>query len=772
MVDIDLLPEFTSLQLVTFALVVCALVYAYSKLNDTLRSVPVFCWACFVKPFFELFTHKPIATGGSNQQALEVFYLGQAHIYDQTRRVLLQGREECLQLALAHVPKKRDLVWINIGGGTGANIELMDKYAKIATYFKSVYLVDLSPSLCKVARERFAQKGWTNVHVIEADACGFTIDEAAADLITFLYSLSMIPTFNLTIDYAVLLLDPLGIVALVDFGIQSGDTSMGRTDTLGGLVNRHYPWILSNFWRIWFEADRVFLDLARRNYLEYKFGTVKSLNCYNNTLGKIPYYIWVGCLKHKLDQLLHRINCLATELPYLAPHDSPVLDTSDVPVSKGHAAALDNLKKLLPYPLMYYQKEAWRVYYDETNPLANQFKDTYIYAFTWEDPREDDNILHFSSNDTVLAITLAGDNILHYALLPNPPKRIHAVDLNPAQNHLLELKLACLRTLPHEQVFAMFGDGKIPNFKLLLLNKLAPHLSSQAFQFWWHKLWTFDPKGRGLYDTGFSKWGIRIGRWIFSLFGVTDKVKEICEATTMKEQLDIWNNYLKRLLFNPFVARMLVGNPIFLWRALGVPTNQAKMMGKSVLKYVVDTLDPVLERSLISKDNYFYYVCLMGKFAYDNCPQYLSLKGYKRLSAAGPESPLLNVRIHTDTLNEVFARLSDKTISIAIIMDHMDWFNPQGTEAYNEIAALKKCLAPNGRVMLRSASTKPWYLETFAELGFDCKPAAIRKLGHLIDRINMYASTWVCTKIDDTVDAEVNIPSRRRMLSLQLDNLK
>lgn len=766
MVDFDLFPELTKVQLVTVALVVCGLIYLVAKLNDTIRLVGVFCWACFIVPFFEKHQRPTTVNAGdnSNQNSLELFYLGQAHIYDQTRKVLLQGREECLRLAMAHLPKK-DLVWIDIGGGTGANIETMDLISKLATTFKAVYLVDLSTLLCNVARERFAHHGWTNVHVIEADACSFYIQEAEADLITYSYSLSMIPTFNSTIDFATGLLLELGIVAAVDFGIQSSDTAVGRANTIGGCVNRNYPWLLRNFWRIWFEADRVFLDLARRNYLEYKFGTIKSLNCYNKRLGGIPYYIWIGCNKEKLEQLLHRINCLATELPYLAPLDSPVVSPTHIPVSKGHDAALSNLKKLLPYPSMYYQREAWRVYYDEANPLAKQFNNTYIYAFTWEDPREDDNILRFSSDDTVLAITSAGDNILHYALLPNPPKRIHAVDLNPAQNHLLELKLAALRALSYEQVFALFGDGKIANFKDLLIDKLAVHLSSQAFQFWMDKAWTFEPKSRGLYDTGFSKWGIRLGRWVFALTGVLGYAKQICEALSMKEQVLLWNNHIKKLLFNPIVARLLVGNPIFLWRALGVPTNQAKMMGNSVIKYVIDTLDPVLKRSLISTDNYFYYVCLMGKFAYNNCPQYLSLKGFKRLNAGGPTTPLSNIRIHTDTLNEVFNRLSDKAITIAIIMDHMDWFDPKGRDAHDEISALKKCLAPGGRVMLRSASQKPWYLETFKQLGFETHPAAVRHSGELIDRINMYASTWVCTKKME--DGE--LPARRRMLSLALD---
>ena len=37
----------------------------------------------------------------------------------------------------------------------------------------------------------------------------------------------------------------------------------------------------------------------------------------------------------------------------------------------------------------------------------------------------------------------------------------------------------------------------------------------------------------------------------------------------MEEQLRIWNEHLKPTLFNPVVGSLLVGNPMFLWKALG-----------------------------------------------------------------------------------------------------------------------------------------------------------------------------------------------------------
>ena len=173
--------------------------------------------------------------------------------------------------------------------------------------------------------------------------------------------------------------------------------------------------------------------------------------------------------------------------------------------------------------------------------------------------------------------------------------------------------MASFRCLSQEQIWSMFGEGKIENFNDLLIDTLAPHMSSNAFQYWMDK----GPKtfsGKGLYDTGFSRWALRLSRYVFKVCGVSKYVEELCAATTMEEQLRIWNEHLKPTLFNPVVGSLLVGNPMFLWKALGVPANQAALMGPSVIKYVVDTLDPIIKRSMISNDNYFYYLCMMGRY--------------------------------------------------------------------------------------------------------------------------------------------------------------
>lgn len=724
--------------------------------NSSAKTFLLFAYHCFVAPFTGSAKKKANSTTGQ-QSALESFYEAQAKIYDATRPFLLKGREESLQLAIANLQKKKDLVWVDVGGGTGWNVEYMNSIIDLSTKFKAVYIVDLSPSLLNVARERFEKLGFKNVHCILEDACTFQVPHDSIDLITMSYSLSMIPTFHSAIDHLQQMLHKNGVICCVDFGVQSCETITGRVNTVGGLHDRHIPWVFRTFWRIWFETDRVFLDPARRDYLEYRFGTLKSLNLYNKSLGNIPYYIWLGCDKDRSPALLHRVNALATESPYLAPQDA--LDAKeDLKTSKSHEAALSNQIRNLPYPSIYYQEDIYRVYYDEMRPEYHQFNDQYIYAFTWEDPREDNKILKFTKDDTVLAITSAGDNVLSYAALENAPKRIHCVDLNPCQGHLMELKFAAFKSLTKEEVWQMFGLGKIDNFRELLVNRMSPHMSSNAFQYWYSKgPKTFNIKGKGLYDTGFSKWALRMASYLFSFTGIKDDIDELCAAKTMTQQKKIWNDKIKPTLLNPIVSRLLVGNPLFLWKALGVPANQAAMMGDSVLRYVKDTFEPMVDFSLISDDNYFYYLCLQGHFSKNNCPDYLTADAYKKFSAK-VNNPLDNIRIHTDFLNDVFSRLTSGSLTIAIIMDHMDWFSKDGVDADSEISALYRALAPDGRVMLRSASEKPWYIANFEKMGFQCEAAAIRTPTHAIDRVNMYASTWVCTKKN----------KKRNMSTLQL----
>ena len=65
------------------------------------------------------------------------------------------------------------------------------------------------------------------------------------------------------IDHLASLLDPRGVIGVVDFYVQSGVEAAGR-NYIGGTLQRHVNWLGRTFWRAWFDLDRVGLEGARR----------------------------------------------------------------------------------------------------------------------------------------------------------------------------------------------------------------------------------------------------------------------------------------------------------------------------------------------------------------------------------------------------------------------------------------------------------------------------------------------------------------------------
>lgn len=221
--------------------------------------------------------------GKSHQDRLESFYGGQAQAYDAFRKRLLQGREE-LYSSIA-VPAGG--CWVDVGGGTGSNLEYLGENIH---QLGQAYIVDLTPSLLKVADDRIAQRGWKNVKTLHADATTLTLPEGQlADVVTFSYSLTMIPDWFAAVDAAWRLLKPGGTLGVVDFYVGRKWPEANRAK---------HAWSTRHFWRTWFDADNVFPSPDHVPYLHHRFQAV-SLNEAKAKLPymplvRMPYYRFVG----------------------------------------------------------------------------------------------------------------------------------------------------------------------------------------------------------------------------------------------------------------------------------------------------------------------------------------------------------------------------------------------------------------------------------------------------------------------------------------------
>ena len=208
---------------------------------------------------------------GSHAARLERFYRPQARGYDAFRARLLHGREELIEL-LDPSPGARV---VELGGGTGGTVELLaDRLQALA----SVEVIDLCPALLEVARKRHARRA--NVHCVEADATTYR-PTVPADRVYLSYALTMIPDWRGTIDNAIAMLAPGGLLGAVDFHVSPSHGALARA-----------------FWTRWFAHTGVRLS---RDHLPCLRERLDAIACIERGGSvpylpglRAPYYVFVG----------------------------------------------------------------------------------------------------------------------------------------------------------------------------------------------------------------------------------------------------------------------------------------------------------------------------------------------------------------------------------------------------------------------------------------------------------------------------------------------
>ncbi len=220
--------------------------------------------------------------GRSHADRLNSFYEGQARGYDSFRSRLLHGRKAMIDRV--EIPDRG--VWVDIGAGTGENAEYL---AHRRTQLKTMYLVDLCRPLLQVAEERIASQGWKNTHAVLADGTRFVPPEEQVDIISFSYSLTMIPDWFRALDHAWSLLRPGGQIAVVDFYISRKYPEEGL---------RRHGWMTRNLVPLWFGNDNVQPSPDHLPYLRNRFETISIEEGQGAMpyapLIRVPYYVFIG----------------------------------------------------------------------------------------------------------------------------------------------------------------------------------------------------------------------------------------------------------------------------------------------------------------------------------------------------------------------------------------------------------------------------------------------------------------------------------------------
>jgi S-adenosylmethionine-diacylglycerol 3-amino-3-carboxypropyl transferase len=369
-----------------------------------------------------------------------------------------------------------------------------------------------------------------------------------------------------------------------------------------------------------------------------------------------------------------------------------------------------------------------------------------VYNTCWEDPRIDKQVLNLTPEDNLLVITSAGCNALSYAL--TGLNHVYAVDMNPRQNALLELKMSGIRNLDYASFFQMFGNGRMTGIKSIYHAKLRGDLSPWSQRYWDRRIRRyFDGKRKSFYFCATTGTFARLINSIVDKTKMRADVHDILNAQSLDEQHEIWQRLRKKLWSRK--VKFLMNRDTIL-SLLGVPKAQRQQIETQyeggIVKFVQDCLDSVFG-TLPIKDNYFWRLYATGSYTPTCCPEYLEQNNFEALKAG-----LVNrITTHTDTVEGFLRRHSGK-ISRFVLLDHMDWlsFHPDALSA--EWEAILSRATEQTRILWRSGGLQTDYIEpvqvnyqgkatTLGEiLTFDKEKA---KELHKLDRVHTYGCFYI-----------------------------
>jgi S-adenosylmethionine-diacylglycerol 3-amino-3-carboxypropyl transferase len=370
------------------------------------------------------------------------------------------------------------------------------------------------------------------------------------------------------------------------------------------------------------------------------------------------------------------------------------------------------------------------------------YANSLVYNTCWEDPAVDRQALQLRPDDTLLAITSAGCNVLDYALAG--VARIDAVDANPRQTALLELKLAGIRGLEYEDFFALFGRGFHPRAKTLYRDGMRPQLSEFARIFWDRRIgWFASPVG-SFYYHGLSGIVARTFRSYLRLRpALAGAVNDLLESRDPVEQRSLYNERIRPLMWSKAMNWALSRQMTM--TLLGVPYPQRREVqaqhDDGVAGFIREAIEYVF-CELPARSNYFWSVYVRGHYTAECCPEYLKPTNFLVLREGRADV----IRPHTCTITE-FLRDNAEPVTKFVLLDHMDWMASYYPDALiEEWQWILARATPGARLIFRSAHSRPRYLEALRvgdarrnlrEL-LDFKDALAMAL-HPQDRVHTYA---------------------------------
>lgn len=262
-----------------------------------------------------------------------------------------------------------------------------------------------------------------------------------------------------------------------------------------------------------------------------------------------------------------------------------------------------------------------------------------LYSQCWEDPRTIEAGLSLTPDDDLLIITSGGCNAL--ALSMKKPNSITAVDFDPAQTHLLELKIGAARTLDYATYLSFLGvtpsDVRLSHYRMV-----REALSGPGQTYWDQRL--NDIRTGVIHAGKFERYLNLFRRFALRFAHPRSSIDRLLALTSLEEQEAFyeaeWDNarwrFLFRAFFGRFAQRRLARHPRLFEYAKGD-------LGTTYLQRVRHGLVEVPIH-----DNYFVEYMTTGRYRVGpNMPPYLTERGFESTRAHADRIRLVTAEIGT-----------------------------------------------------------------------------------------------------------------------------
>jgi S-adenosylmethionine:diacylglycerol 3-amino-3-carboxypropyl transferase len=311
-----------------------------------------------------------------------------------------------------------------------------------------------------------------------------------------------------------------------------------------------------------------------------------------------------------------------------------------------------------------------------------------LYAQVREDPEADIEALGIGPEDRLLAVTSGGCTALR--LLAEDPRELICVDFNPAQNHLLELKLAAIKFLPLAECRCFLGARKAENRLAMYRSFIAAALSPAARTFWEHRPQLIE-KGV-LYAGRTERVSILMRKMLFGYIHKPLILRQLLRQNDLASQADfyrdVWANKRWRLIlrvaFNPWVFRVIYGRRF-----------TERLGSQDLTQLWMEKVENAFTRLPI-QSNYLLSQLFWGRFlpGEDGLPPYLRQGIFEKVRANADRISWV-----TGDIVSVLRESPEGAFTKVTLSNAFEWIPQQLLP--HAFESLGHAVAPHGRIVMR-----------------------------------------------------------------------